>query len=269
MLMAINPIAWQWGALRVHWYGVIIASAMLLAVYLSVREGKKFGLSPDVFYDLLLWGLPVALVCARAYYVVFQWSYYSQNPQMIYRIWDGGIAIYGGLIGAFIVVLLIARRYWLNAWQLLDIMAPTVILAQGIGRWGNFINQEAHGGVVSRAFLTNLHLPAVIINQMYINGHYYQPTFLYESVWDICGFIVLMVLRRKAHVFKRGEVFLSYLLWYGCGRFIIEGLRTDSLMLYGLRVSQWLSVILVITALALGWWRRTRTSQPWYLDETK
>lgn len=267
MTLAINPIAWQLGAIKIHWYGVIIASAMMLAVFLSVKEGKNNGIVPDTFYDILLWGLPVALICARAYYVIFQWSYYSKHPEMIYRIWDGGIAIYGGLIGAFVVVVWLAHRYQHDAWRLLDIMAPTVILAQGIGRWGNFINQEAHGLPTTRAFLASLHLPAFIINQMDIGGIYYQPTFLYESLWDVLGFIVLVSLRHRFHFFKVGEVFLSYLIWYGCGRFVVEGMRTDSLMLGALRVSQWLSLGLIVVSISVWWWRRLH--QPdlaWYAD---
>jgi phosphatidylglycerol---prolipoprotein diacylglyceryl transferase len=150
------------------------------------------------------------------------------------------------------------------------VIAPTVILAQGIGRWGNFINQEAHGGVTSLSFLHQLHLPAFIINQMYINGNYYQPTFLYESLWDVLGFLILISLRHRQGLFKQGEVFLSYVLWYSFGRFFIEGMRTDSLMLGGLRVSQWLSVVLFIVA--LGIWAYRRYYNPlnaWYVDGSK
>ena len=267
VLAKIDPIAFELGPIPVHWYGIIIASAMVLAVFLAVNEGQKRGIKEDTIYDLLLWGLPLALICARLYYVIFQWQYYRVYPSEIYRIWDGGIAIYGGLIGAFIVVLVLCKRQEISAWLMLDVVAPTVILAQGIGRWGNFVNQEAHGKATSRFFLQSLHLPEWIINQMRINGVYYQPTFLYESVWDILGFILLVSLRHRLHLFKQGEVFLAYLIWYAFGRFFIEGMRTDSLMLGALRVSQWLSLLLFIGAIIVGVWRRRNDpTLEWYLD---
>ena len=267
VLAKIDPIAFELGPIPVHWYGIIIASAMVLAVFLAVNEGQKRGIKEDTIYDLLLWGLPLALICARLYYVIFQWQYYRVYPSEIYRIWDGGIAIYGGLIGAFIVVLVLCKRQEISAWLMLDVVAPTVILAQGIGRWGNFVNQEAHGRATSRFFLQSLHLPEWIINQMRINGVYYQPTFLYESVWDILGFILLISLRHRLHLFKQGEIFLAYLIWYALGRFFIEGMRTDSLMLGALRVSQWLSLLLFIGAIIVGVWRRRNDpALAWYLD---
>ena len=267
VLAKIDPIAFELGPIPVHWYGIIIASAMVLAVFLAVNEGQKRGIKEDTIYDLLLWGLPLALICARLYYVIFQWQYYRVYPSEIYRIWDGGIAIYGGLIGAFIVVLVLCKHQEISAWLMLDVVAPTVILAQGIGRWGNFVNQEAHGRATSRFFLQSLHLPEWIINQMRINGVYYQPTFLYESVWDILGFILLVSLRHRLHLFKQGEIFLAYLIWYALGRFFIEGMRTDSLMLGALRVSQWLSLLLFIGAIIVGVWRRRNDpTLAWYLD---
>ncbi|KRN90332.1 prolipoprotein diacylglyceryl transferase [Ligilactobacillus ceti] len=265
IIAKINPIAFVLGPFEVHWYGIIIACGMLLAVILSVREGNRHGIAEDDIYDLLLWGLPVALICARAYYVIFQWSYYSQHLNQVYRIWDGGIAIYGGLIGAAIVLLVLCYRKIQSPWLMLDVIAPNVILAQGIGRWGNFVNQEAHGKATTLSFLQDLHLPQFIINQMQINGIYYQPTFLYESVWDILGFLVLISLRRCNHCLKQGEVFLGYLIWYSFGRFFIEGMRTDSLMLGQLRVSQWLSLILFFGALIVIIIRRKKDPQnPWY-----
>ena len=251
----------------VHWYGIIIATGVLLAVILSVREGNRRGLDEENIYDYLIIGLPISIICARIYYVVFQWQYYSANPEMIYRIWDGGIAIYGGLIGAAITLIIFCKHRGISAWEFLDIVAPTVIMAQGIGRWGNFVNQEAHGRATSRFFLQRLHLPEWIINQMRINGVYYQPTFLYESVWDILGFILLVSLRHRLHLFKQGEIFLAYLIWYALGRFFIEGMRTDSLMLGALRVSQWLSLLLFIGAIIVGVWRRRNDpALAWYLD---
>ncbi len=267
LLGVLDPVALGLGPFEIRWYGVIIAAGVILAAGLSVREGKKRGLKEDYFYDFLLWALPFSLIGARIYYVIFQWPYYAANPSEIYRIWDGGIAIYGCLIAAVIVLLVYCRNHQISSWLFLDVVAPNVLLAQGIGRWGNFMNQEAHGGVTSLNFLQELHLPNFIIEQMNINGVYYQPTFFYESAWDVLGFIVLIILRRQNHLFKQGEVFFSYVIWYSFGRFFIEGMRTDSLMLGPLRVSQWLSVVLFIAAFIWALSRRYwHPYAPWYLD---
>ncbi|WP_341779508.1 prolipoprotein diacylglyceryl transferase [Levilactobacillus sp. HBUAS70063] len=268
IVAALNPIAIHLGPIAVHWYGVIIASGVVLAVILAVREGRRRGINPDDIYDMILWALPAALIAARTYYVVFQWSYYAKHPGEIIAIWDGGIAIYGSLIGAGLVVFFFCRSRFIPVWLMLDVAAPTVILGQAIGRWGNFMNQEAFGRITSLAFLQGLHLPNFIVNQMLINGAYRQPTFLYESTWDLLGFIMLMSLRHTPGLFKQGEVFLSYVLWYSFGRFFIEGMRTDSLMLFGgLRVSQLLSVVLFVGALIIWVYRRRQQIQPTaYLD---
>ncbi|AHA04679.1 MAG: prolipoprotein diacylglyceryl transferase [Pediococcus pentosaceus] len=267
-LGALNPIAFNLGGIQVHWYGIIIASAVVLATILAVQEAKRRRIDPDSIYDLILWALPVAIITARMYYVIFEWGYYQNHVDEIVRVWDGGIAIYGALIGAGIVVYLFCRANWIPVWLMLDIIAPVLIMAQGIGRWGNFMNQEAFGRITSLAFLQSLHLPHFIIQQMLIDGAYRQPTFLYESLWDILGFIVLMSLRHKKHLFKQGEVFLSYVIWYAFGRFFVEGMRTDSLMLLGIRVSQWLSVILFIGAIGILVFRRKSMQErlPDYLE---
>ncbi|UQB01152.1 prolipoprotein diacylglyceryl transferase [Pediococcus pentosaceus] len=267
-LGALNPIAFNLGGIQVHWYGIIIASAVVLATILAVQEAKRRRIDPDSIYDLILWALPVAIITARMYYVIFEWGYYQNHVDEIVRVWDGGIAIYGALIGAGIVVYLFCRANWIPVWLMLDIIAPVLIMAQGIGRWGNFMNQEAFGRITSLTFLQSLHLPHFIIQQMLIDGAYRQPTFLYESLWDILGFIVLMSLRHKKHLFKQGEVFLSYVIWYAFGRFFVEGMRTDSLMLLGIRVSQWLSVILFSGAIGVLVFRRKsmRERLPDYLE---
>ncbi len=265
---ALNPIAFHLGPIQVHWYGIIIASAVIIAVTLAVREGSRRNVDSDDIYDMILWALPAAIIAARIYYVAFEWPYYAQHPAEIIRVWDGGIAVYGSLIGAGIVVFFFCRSRFIPVWLMLDIAAPTVIMAQGIGRWGNFMNQEAFGQITSLSFLQGLHLPHFIISQMLINGAYRQPTFLYESTWDILGFIVLMSLRHRPGLFKQGEVFLSYVIWYSFGRFFVEGMRTDSLMLFNaIRVSQLLSVVLFIGAIGLIIYRRRLGSQvSMYLD---
>ncbi|AMV60034.1 Prolipoprotein diacylglyceryl transferase [Pediococcus damnosus] len=265
---ALNPIALKLGPIEVHWYGIIIASAVVLATFLAVQEGNKRRIDSDDIYDMILWALPFALIFARAYYVIFEWSYYSKHLDQIIAIWDGGIAIYGSLIGAGLVVFFFCRAKWIPVWLMLDVAGPVVLMAQGIGRWGNFMNQEAFGRITSLQFLQNLHIPNFIVQQMFIDGAYRQPTFLYESIWDILGFILLISFRHRKGLFKQGEVFLSYVIWYSFGRFFIEGMRTDSLMIGNfIRVSQLLSAILFFGGIVLWAVRRKRMpDNPWYLD---
>jgi len=263
----LDRVFLELGPLTIYWYGVIIAVGAMLGLWIAQRESIKRGLPKETFMDLVLYAIPIAILSARAYYVIFQWEYYSQNPGEIIKIWEGGLAIHGGLIGAFITGYIFTKRRGLSFWQLADIAAPSIILAQAIGRWGNFMNQEAHGGEVTRAFLEGLHLPKFIIDQMYIDGVYYHPTFLYESIWNLLGFVVLMLLRRVN--LKRGEIFLSYLIWYSAGRFFVEGLRTDSLMLTeNLRMAQFISIVLIVTAVITWWVRRSKGyAKVRYLDQ--
>lgn len=267
-LGAIDPIAFSLGGLSVHWYGVIIASAVLLAIFLGTNESEKRGIKSDDIIDMMLWALPISIIGARLYYVVFEWSYYVQHPDEIIAIWNGGIAIYGGLIAGGLTVYWFTKKRGLNFWLVLDIAAPSVIIAQAIGRWGNFVNQEAHGEATTRSFLESIHLPTFIIDNMKIEGIYYQPTFFYESMWNVLGFILLLVLRRRKGLLKRGEVALSYVLWYSFGRFFIEGMRTDSLLIGNtIRVSQILSIALFAGAIVLWIYRRKQyPTNPYYLD---
>ncbi|WP_031407103.1 prolipoprotein diacylglyceryl transferase [Geobacillus vulcani] len=245
------------GPITIYWYGVIIGTGVLIGLWLATREGVRRGLPKETFVDLVLFAVPIAIVCARTYYVLFEWNYYSKHLSEIPKIWEGGLAIHGGLIGAVATGAVFARVRGLSFWKLADIAAPSIILGQAIGRWGNFMNQEAHGGPVSRAFLENLHLPDWIINQMYIDGRYWHPTFLYESLWNLAGFFLLLWLRRVN--LRRGELFLSYLIWYSVGRFWIEGMRTDSLMLAGsLRAAQVVSVTLIVLSIVLWIVRRAK-----------
>ncbi|MEK3887906.1 prolipoprotein diacylglyceryl transferase [Bacillus sp. FSL K6-3431] len=251
----INPVAIKFGPVSVAWYGIIIGLGIALALYVAIRESDRRGLHKDLFADLMIWAIPIAIISARIYYVIFQWDYYGQNPGEIIKIWEGGIAIHGALIGSVITTVIFTRLKGVSFWKVVDIAAPSIILGQAIGRWGNFINQEAHGREVTRAFLENLHLPQFIIDQMFINGAYYHPTFLYESIWNIIGFAILIALRRVN--LRRGELFLSYVIWYSVGRFFIEGLRTDSLMLTdSLRIAQVISLILIVIASAIWVYRR-------------
>lgn len=256
----IDPIALQLGPFSIRWYALCIVSGLVLAVYLSMREAPRKNIRPDDILDFILIAFPLAIVGARIYYVAFEWKNYVNNPTEIIAIWNGGIAIYGGLITGAIVLYFYSQRKFINTLDFLDIAAPGVMIAQSIGRWGNFVNQEAYGAVVKSLD----YLPAFIRNQMYIDGAYRQPTFLYESMWNLLGFVIILILRRRPNFLKRGEITAFYLIWYGFGRMIIEGMRTDSLMLAGLRVSQWLSAILILAGLALILYQRRQPKTPYY-----
>ncbi|HCV8138613.1 TPA: prolipoprotein diacylglyceryl transferase [Staphylococcus aureus] len=256
----IDPVAFNLGPLSVRWYGIIIAVGILLGYFVAQRALVKAGLHKDTLVDIIFYSALFGFIAARIYFVIFQWPYYAGNPGEIIKIWHGGIAIHGGLIGGFIAGVIVCKVKNLNPFQIGDIVAPSIILAQGIGRWGNFMNHEAHGGPVSRAFLEQLHLPNFIIENMYINGQYYHPTFLYESIWDVAGFIILVNIRKHL---KLGETFFLYLTWYSIGRFFIEGLRTDSLMLTSnIRVAQLVSILLILISISLIVYRRIKYNPP-------
>lgn len=249
-IQPLNPVAISLGPLTVYWYGLIIITGALLGLWIALRETERHGLKKELFLDLMMWALPMAIISARLYYVIFNWGYYSQHPGQIFAIWEGGLAIHGALIGAFITAYLFTKSRGVSFWRIADIAAPSIILGQAIGRWGNFMNQEAHGGEVTREFLEGLGLPQWIINQMYIQGTYYHPTFLYESIWNLIGFALLMFARRLN--LRRGYLFLSYVIWYSVGRFFIEGMRTDSLMIGDmLRTAQFVSIISIVLAVIL------------------
>ncbi|MGG5358956.1 MULTISPECIES: prolipoprotein diacylglyceryl transferase [unclassified Enterococcus] len=259
MLAQINRVAFEFLGIPVYWYALIIVSGIVLAVWLSSREAVRVGMKADDVTDFMLWGLPLSIIGARLYYVLFDLPQYIADPIQIFNIRAGGLAIYGGLIAGGITLYFFTKYHFISLWTFLDIAAPSVLLAQAIGRWGNFMNHEAFGPNTTRRFLESLHLPNFIIDNMYIDGIYRQPTFLYESAWSILGVIILLVLRKRPHLLKQGEVALGYVAWYSFGRFFIEGMRTDSLYLMStIRVSQLLSVILFIGAIALMVWRRKK-----------
>lgn len=256
----IDPIAIQIGPLAIRWYALCIVAGLVLAVYLASKEAPRKRILPDDILDFILIAFPIAVIGARLYYVIFSWEAYKDNPLEIFAIWHGGIAIYGGLLAGLLVLIFFTRYRFINTWDFLDVAVPPVMIAQAIGRWGNFFNQEAYGAKVSQLN----YLPSFIREQMYIDGSYRVPTFLYESLWNLLGFILICILRRRPHLLKQGEVTIFYLVWYGIGRFVIEGMRTDSLMLAGLRVSQWLSVLLILIGLGLFFYRRKQKDLPYY-----
>lgn len=257
IMMKIDPVAFAIGPIEVRWYGILIALGIVLAYFLAQREAVRLGIHQDFIADMLIWAVPIAIISARIYYVAMEWDRYKEAPLRAIEIWNGGIAIHGALIGAFITGYIFTKRRNVQFLKIADIAAPSILVGQIIGRWGNFMNQEAHGGEVSRSFLEGLHLPDWIINQMYIEelGSYVHPTFLYESLWNVVGLIILLIARKIN--WRRGEMFFFYLIWYSIGRFYIESLRTDSLYLIGeLRSAQLVSIIGIVVGIGLIIYRR-------------
>ncbi|SHM95519.1 prolipoprotein diacylglyceryl transferase [Gracilibacillus kekensis] len=257
---ALDPVFLQLGPLPIYWYGVIIATGAFLALWVATREADRLGVKKDYIVDLVVFAIPIAILSARIYYVVFEWDRYVGEPWWkVFAVWEGGIAIHGALIGSVITAIVFTRVKKLSFWQIADIAAPSIILGQAIGRWGNFMNQEAHGGPISQSTYESFHqyLPDFIMNQMCIEGTMYHPTFLYESIWNIAGFILLLVLRK--YPLRRGEMFLTYVIWYSIGRYFIEGMRTDSLYIVGeLRTAQFISILLIVGAVILIIYRRKK-----------
>lgn len=244
--MNINPVAFSLGPITVRWYGLLIATAMLIAAVGGCRMMRKAGINEDDFLTIFMVTIVAAILGARIYYVIFELPYYIQHPDEIIAIWHGGLAVHGGLLAGVASIYLGCRHYKISFWQFTDIMAPFMILGQAIGRWGNFFNQEAYGYEVD---------PAAVPWAMWIDGAYRHPTFLYESCWDLLVFFVLLWLARQAWV-RRGEIALGYLMLYSMGRVVVEGFRTDSLMLGPLRMAQVMSLVLFVGALLVLFYRR-------------
>lgn len=245
MFLAINPVAFSLFGWEVRWYGIIITLAAFLGIELANREAKKRGFPQDSLWDFAFWGLPFAFLGARLYYVLFKWDYYAVHLSEILAIHQGGIALYGGLIFGAIAALIYCIKNSYSFTLFVDILAPYFLLAQSIGRWGNFMNQEAHGDSIAKSALEAWHLPAFIIEQMRIDGVYYQPTFLYESLLSFIGVIIILTLRHYAPL-RLGDAVSFYLVWYGSSRFLVEGMRTDSLYVFStIRVSQALSLFFI------------------------
>ncbi|MEQ9356154.1 MAG: prolipoprotein diacylglyceryl transferase [Coleofasciculus chthonoplastes F3-SA18-01] len=257
-----GPILVKLGPLTIRWYGLLIASAVLIGVSLSQYLAKRRNVDPNAIADLAIWLVIGAIPCARLYYVLFQWQQYAQRPEDIIAIWKGGIAIHGAILGGLVATIIFARIQKLSVWLLADLVVPSLILGQAIGRWGNFFNSEAFGSPTNLPW--KLYIPPQHRPPAYINYQYFHPTFLYESLWNLLIFAVLITLffrdlKRKPHL-KVGTLALIYLVGYSAGRIWIEGLRTDSLMVGPLRIAQIVSLVSILLGLAglawLYWFRR-------------
>lgn len=260
-----GPILVEFGPLTIRWYGLLIATAVIVGVSLSQYLAKRRHINPDLLGDLAIWLVVGAIPAARIYYVLFEWSNYAQNPEKIIAIWEGGIAIHGAILGGLVAALIFAKLKQVSFWQLVDLVAPSLILGQAIGRWGNFFNSEAFGSPTDLPW--KLYIPPSQRPPEYVNFDYFHPTFLYESLWNLIVFGLLLTLffrglQSKPRL-KVGTLFLVYLIAYSLGRFWIEGLRTDSLMLGPLRIAQVVSLVGIILGLAgLAWLYIYRRSLP-------
>ena len=231
------------GPLTIHYYGAIIALGLILAAMYCCRRSKEFGLKEDDILDGFLWITPFAIVCARIYYCIFSWEEYAADPISVLYIWNGGIAIYGSVIGAIIGMAVFSKIKKIRLTPVLDLVLMAFLIGQFIGRWGNFMNREAFGAATDSFFRMGL------FNTQTGAWEYYHPTFLYESVWNFCGFLLLHFLSKKRRY--DGQMALGYAAWYGLGRCMVEGLRVDSLWWGPFRVSQLLAGITCIAALSL------------------
>lgn len=260
-----GPIVVEIGPLAIRWYGLLIASAVLIGVFLSQELAKRRNVNPEALGDLAIWLVVAAIPCARLYYVLFEWDNYANNPGQIFAIWQGGIAIHGAIIGGIVATLIFARLQKIPFWQLADLVAPSLILGQAIGRWGNFFNSEAFGAPTDVPW--GLFIPIERRPPDLIGFEYFHPTFLYESLWNLGVFAILLTLflrglKGKPQL-KLGTIFLLYLVGYSSGRFWIEGLRTDSLMLGPLRIAQIVSLGAIAIGIAgLAWLYLLRRSLP-------
>ena len=244
----MNPVIFTIFGIDIQWYSILILIGIVIGLILLEKEAKKFKYPKDLIFNICFWAIIMGIIGARLYYVIFNFSYYSNNLLEIFAIWNGGLAIHGGIIAGVLTVLFFAKKYHLNFLKLLDMAAPSLILAQAIGRWGNFFNGEAHGIATTHTELKNLLIPEFVIDGMNIGGVYYLPTFYFESLWCLLGFIILLIIRRLKYI-KVGATTCIYLMWYSLGRFFIVAWRTDSLMIGGFKVAQIISIILFITGL--------------------
>ena len=238
------------GPFNIHFYGMIIALGLILAVVYACRRSKEFGIREDDLLDGVLWVTPFAILCARAYYCIFSWENYASDPIRVLYIWEGGLAIYGGVLGAIIGVTVFCKLKHIKLPMLLDLVSLGFLIGQSMGRWGNFFNREAFGAETTSFLRMGL-----------MNGYtgtvtYYHPTFFYESAWNALGFLLLHHLSKKRQY--DGQIALGYVAWYGLGRAFIEGLRTDSLYWGPFRVSQLLAATSCILAVAVLLWQMFR-----------
>lgn len=250
----MNQIFLEIGNFKIYWYSIILLIAFSLGISLSIKTCKKEKIEISKIVDYFFYMVPLCLIGARIYYVLFNLEYYSKNIIDIFKVWEGGLAIHGGIIVGVIFTIYYTKRKKINFWQLVDILCISLILGQIIGRWGNFMNSEAYGPVTTYSTLHNMHIPEFIIRGMKINGVYHHPTFLYESLWNLIGLIIILITKKvllKLNKYNYGTLCSIYLIWYGIGRFFIEGMRQDSLMFGSIRIAQLVSIISIVSGMII------------------
>lgn len=250
----MNQIFLEIGNFKIYWYSIILLIAFSLGILLALKTCKKEKIEISKIVDYFFYMVPLCLIGARIYYVLFNLDYYSKNIIDIFKVWEGGLAIHGGIIVGVIFTIYYTKRKKINFWQLVDILCISLILGQIIGRWGNFMNSEAYGPVTTYSTLHNMHIPEFIIKGMKINGVYHHPTFLYESLWNLIGLIIILITKKvllKLNKYNYGTLCSIYLIWYGIGRFFIEGMRQDSLMFGSIRIAQFVSIISIVSGMII------------------
>lgn len=246
----MNNLLLDLGFIKIYWYSFLICLGAVIGAVLAVKEAKKNNISKDIMLNYFFYLIIIGIIGARLYYVLFNISSYQNNLTDIFKVWEGGLAIHGGIIAGIIFTYFYSKKYNINFFKMTDIAVVSLILAQAIGRWGNFFNQEAYGPVTTYENLRNSHIPGFIIDNMFIGGEYHQPTFFYECVWCLAGFLFMLIIRsyRKLHI---GNITAFYMIWYGMGRYYIESLRADSLMLGNIKVAQLVSIISIIVGIVI------------------
>ena len=247
----MDPVIANIGGFELRWYSVLIATAVVIAYFLILSESKRFKIQKEFMFNMMFWTLIFGIIGARLYYVLFNLDYYMNNIGEIIQVWNGGLAIHGGIIFGGLTVIIYCKKYHVRIGKILDIIVPALLLGQAIGRWGNFFNSEAYGTIVTYEQLVNMKIiPQFVIDNMLINGSYHLPMFYFESLWCLLGFFISMFLRRRKYI-KDGQLTAFYLMWYGVCRFFIEMFRTDALMLGNMKIAQVVSVIMIVIGLII------------------
>ena len=245
----MSPVLFTIGKFEIRWYSVLIIISILIAYIMINSESNRFNIKKEFVFNMAFWAIIFGIIGARLYYVMFNLDYYLDNPGEIVQIWNGGLAIHGGLLFGFITILIYCKKYKVSLARMLDIIVPALILGQAISRWGNFFNHEAYGSAVPYQTLVNLKIiPSFVMDNMLINGVYHLPMFYFESIWCFIGFILLMFIRRRKYI-KIGQITCVYLRWDSVARFVIESYRTDSLMMGDYKVAQIVSLLMFVIGL--------------------
>lgn len=246
----MNPVLLTIGGFEIRWYSIILVIAVIIGITLFQREGLKFKVKGEFIFNMAFWAIIFGLIGARFYYIIFNWDYFGNHLNEIYKIWEGGLAIHGGILAGFLTVLVYCKKYEVRVIRYLDFVTVPLLLGQAIGRWGNFFNSEAHGIATTAQHLKSLFVPDFVIEGMNIEGVYYTPTFFYESIACFILFIIFIIIRRGKYI-KVGTLTGLYLIGYGVIRFFIEISRTDALLLGGFKIAQIVSIIMIIIGIII------------------